>query len=107
MRTEYRLLSGHVVSSSVSGRLSPSLSRKGNGSCSLEISLSSPVNCSCHCQYAAAFRYPFLRVLSLAEVTGRLDGRPASWDGSPAWASDAWKAGVSPLAIGIQTYGLH
>lgn len=42
--------------------------------------------------------------MSLAEVTGRLDGRPASWDGSLAWVSDAWKAGVSPLAIGIQTY---
>lgn len=84
-------------------RLSLSLSCKGNRSCLLEISLPSPVNCSCHCQYTTMFRYPFLRVLSLAEVTGRLDGRPARRDGSPARASDTWKSRVSPQAVGIQT----
>lgn len=101
LSTEYRLLSGHVVCSSVLGCLS-FLWRKGNGSCSPVISLSSPVSRWCHCLYAAAppppffCQYPFLRVLSLAEVTGRLDGRPASWDGSPARASDAWRSRCRP-----------
>lgn len=100
-RAEYRLLSETCLKLRL--KLSLFLLRKGNGSCSLEISRSLLVNCNCHCQYAAAFRYPFLRVSSLAEVTGRLDGRPASWDGSPIWAFHHWRASVSLPAIGIHT----